>query len=87
MSYVKRAGGGKRDASEAKIVEALQKVGARVWRIGGTGNPDLLVLFRGVYFVYEVKTGKGKKTANQGDIPWPVITTPAQVLQAIGAVK
>jgi hypothetical protein len=86
MGWRRRAGGGKRDAAEKGIVYALEAVGARVWRIGGTGNPDLLCLFRGAYFVYEVKTGKGKKTVNQGDIPWPVITSPDEALKEIGAV-
>lgn len=87
MSFRKRAGGGKRDTAEKAIVDALEAVGARVWRLGGTGNPDLLVLFRARYTPLEVKTEKGRTTANQTNIPWPLVRLPEQALHAIGAIR
>ncbi len=84
MGWRRRAGGGKRDASEPAIVAALQAAGAQCWRIGGTGNPDLLVRFRGQLAAFEVKTGKAKETANQGE--WPIIRTAQEALEAVGAV-
>lgn len=83
MSWRRRAGGGKRDLSEKPIVEALEAAGARVWRIGGTGNPDLLVRYRGRYVPLEVKTGKGRMTENQDDIPWPIVRSPEEALAEI----
>lgn len=86
MSWRRRAGGYKRDIAERPIVDALEGVGARTWLLQGKGCPDLLVLFRGVYTPLEIKTGKGKRTANQQDIPWSVVTTPDEALKTIGAV-
>ncbi len=86
MSYRRRAGGGKRDTAEAEIVAALEAVGARVWRLGGTGNPDLLCLRAGIYVPLEVKGTKGRLTPNQATIPWRVVTTPSEALAAIGIV-
>lgn len=85
MGYRRRAGGGKRDLAEKAIVEALQAVGAQVWRIGGTGNPDLLIRFRGRYEVCEVKTGIGTRTSAQADIPWPIVRTPEGALGLVRA--
>lgn len=75
----------KRDISEGPIVEALEGVGAEVWKVSGTGLPDLLVRFRGVLYAGEVKTGKSKLRATQGD--FPVWRTVHDALQAIGAVR
>jgi hypothetical protein len=86
MSRKQRAGGGKRDTAEQPIREALEAVGARTWQLGGTGNPDLLVLYRGRYYVGEAKTGRGRRTRNQTDIPWPVWRVPLDALITIGAV-
>jgi hypothetical protein len=86
MSFRKRAGGGRRDTAEQAIVDALEAVGARVWRLGGTANPDLLVLFRGRYTPLEVKTEKGRTTVNQANIPWPLVRLPEQALREIGAI-
>ncbi len=87
MSYRRRAGGGKRDTAEAEIVAALEAVGARVWRLGGTGNPDLLTLRAGIYVPLEVKTAKGGLTPNQQSIPWSVVRSVDEALRAIGAGK
>lgn len=86
MSWRKRAGGYKRDIAEPSIIEALERVGARCWRLNGKGCPDILVLFHGVFFPAEVKTGKRKPTENQDDIPWPIWRTPEEALAGIGAL-
>ena len=87
MGWRRRAGGGKRDSAEQPIADALTAVGASVFKIGGTGNPDLLVGFRGVWTPMEVKTGKGKRTKNQQAITWPIVTTPDEALREIGALR
>ena len=83
MSYKRRAGGGKRDTAEKPIVEALRKIGVECWRIGGTGNPDVLTRWHGRYLPLEIKTGKGRLTANQGDIPWPVVRTIDEAIREV----
>ena len=51
------------DANQASIVEALEKIGCKVYDID---KPvDLLVEFRGVWIVLEVKTKKGKLEDSQ----------------------
>lgn len=85
MGWRRRAGGGKRDTAEKPILDALRDVGAEFWQIGGTGNPDVLVRFRGQLYAGEVKTGKGAETENQG--AFPIWRTPDDVLKAIGAVN
>ena len=84
MGWRRRAGGGKRDAAEKGIVDALQAVGAQTWQLSGTGNPDVLVLFQGTYYVAEVKTGKGRMRPAQADIPWPIWRTSEEALAGIG---
>lgn len=85
MSFRRRAGGGKRDAIEAELIQALQAVGVRCWRLGGTGNADVLTLYRGRYLPLEVKSGRaGRLTRNQTDIPWPVVESVDAAFQAVG---
>lgn len=84
VSFRRRAGGGRRDTVEASIVEALEAYGVRVWRLGGTGNPDLLTLYRSRFLPLEVKGKTGTLTANQQDIPWPVVRTPEEALALFG---
>jgi hypothetical protein len=74
----------KRDATEPAIVQALEAVGAEVWKVSGKGLPDLLVRFRGVLYAGEVKTEKGRLRASQG--AFPVWRTVDQALEAIGAM-
>jgi len=83
MSYRRRAGGGKRDTAEGPIVAALRQIGVECWHIGGTGNPDVLTRFRGRYLPLEIKTGKGQRTANQADIPWPVVRTIDEAIREV----
>ena len=57
---------GKRDANEAEIVAALQRVGATVERITtGGGVPDLLVGYWRKNYLMEVKQGKNKLNIEQ----------------------
>lgn len=50
---------GRRDANQARIVQALRDVGASVAITAGAGNglPDLLCGWRGETFLLEVKDG------------------------------
>jgi hypothetical protein len=84
MAYRRRAGGGKRDLAEKPILAALARVGAEYWQVGGQGNPDVLVRFRGQLYAAEVKTGTAKETANQG--AFPIWRSVDDALHAIGAV-
>jgi ribosomal protein L16/L10AE len=56
----------RRDANEPAIVQALEAVGAEVWRLSGTGIPDLLVWHvRCGVLLMEVKTKSGTLTDAQ----------------------
>ena len=86
-----------RDANEAGIIAALQKAGAGVKKLNdpkASGTPDLLVGFRGVNFLLEVKGSKGNFSQEQRWFRdwWPgrkpvVVRTPREALVAIGAVS
>ena len=56
MSFYKRAGGGRRDASEPEVILAFETGGASVQQLTGKDVPDLLVGYRGVNHAVEVKT-------------------------------
>lgn len=58
----------RRDANHNEIVEGLQRVGASVLTLtsaSGTGVPDLLVGFRRVNYLLEIKDGKKRKSERQ----------------------
>lgn len=55
----------KRDENEKDIIDALQRMGAEVYRLSASGLPDLLVGWRGINYLVEVKQNKGKHTAEQ----------------------
>jgi Holliday junction resolvase len=81
----------KRDLNEKPIVDALRKVGASVIRISEKGAPDLLVFYRGVVSLLEVKGRLGTATAAQDATKaqgWPVVTvrTVDDGLRAVGAI-
>lgn len=50
------------DRNHQAIVEALRQVGCEVLSLArvGSGAPDLLVLFRGQLYLFEVKMGREK---------------------------
>ena len=50
----------RRDKNEKPIVKALRQVGASVEYLTGTGIPDLLVGYRGVTYLIEIKGEHGK---------------------------
>ncbi len=51
----------RRDEGEEPIVATLRQCGALVIRLNGEDLPDLLVLFRGVTFLLEVKSPPGPR--------------------------
>lgn len=85
------------DANQAAIVDALRKLGALVHstaRLGG-GFPDLVVLWRGVVLLVEVKDGRKPPSARKltpdelafRDLGWPVhvVESVEQALQLLAA--
>ncbi len=77
----------RRDANQAQIVSELRQIpGIKVWDIAmlgdGTVPGDILVNYRGKWFVFEVKTEEGRLTQMQvenRDIV-PVVRTTADIL-------
>lgn len=55
------------DDNQAEIVKALRQVGAKVQSLAPIGNgcPDLLVAFRQVNFLFEVKDGSKPPSARK----------------------
>ena len=55
------------DSTQGKIVEALEKCGASIWKTDSRrkGVPDLVVGVRHRNFLLEVKSEKGKLTPDQ----------------------
>jgi len=58
---------GRIDTTQTEIVRALRGIGAFVQSLADVGNgcPDLLVSFRGKWFVFEVKSPSGKLTPDE----------------------
>lgn len=84
MTFYRGGAKKRRDANEKAIVEALEALGAQVWRISGFGLPDLLCARQGRFYALEIKTAKGAKTKAQADIPWPIVRSVAEALEALG---
>ena len=63
MSLNRRAA--KRDDNEGEIIAGLIAAGCTVKQISLEGFPDLIVGRHGVNYLLEVKTAKGKLTAEQ----------------------
>lgn len=89
----------RRDANEEAIVAVLKRVGATVEflhpapRRGRSGLPDLLVGFRGINILLEVKTPTGQVDDDQAawHLRWRggpvhVVRTEVEALRAIGAL-
>ena len=55
------------DANQTEIVKALRQVGASVQSLASTGKgcPDLLIGFRGVNWLLEIKDGQKVKSARK----------------------
>lgn len=86
----------KRDANEPAIVDALRAAGAYVWRISEKDVCDLLVIFRGVTHLLEVKVPKGTVKSGQETFiaAWneaggsaAIVRTEEEALAAIGALE
>jgi hypothetical protein len=60
----------KRDGNEGAIVAALREAGATVEMLSVTNAPDLLVGFRGINYLIEVKMPKKKLKRGQHDWFW-----------------
>ena len=79
-----------RDANEKEIVEALRAVGAKVLHLD---DVDLLVGFRGVNYLLEIKTAKGRLNKKQEKFfrGWVgqvnIVRTVDQALGLIGAIN
>lgn len=83
------------DANQTQVVSALRAAGASVQSLApiGKGCPDLLVAFRGVMSLLEVKHGKGK--TNDLQTKWHaewkatvhVVYGAEDALKAIGAIQ
>ncbi len=83
------------DKNQGEIVAALRAVGATVSSLHqiGDGIPDLLVGFRCVNYLLEVKTSAGTLTKDQ--VKWhdkwrgqkAVVRTPHEALLLIGALR
>jgi hypothetical protein len=83
------------DANQKEIVAALRKAGANVMILAGQGGgvPDLLVQFRDVLYLLEVKDGSKKPSAQaltpdqkRSKAIWrfSVVTNIPEAYQAIG---
>lgn len=79
------------DRNQAEIVDALRSIGAsvRTLHFAGKGCPDLIVGFRSRNFLLEVKTERGKLSAEQRDFhqSWrghvAVVRSPREAVEAI----
>ena len=84
----------RRDQNEPIIIEALERVGAVVVQLSIRDVPDLLVGFRGVTTLLEVKSARGDLSQGQADwlLAWKggparVVWNVRDALEAIGAIK
>ena len=57
----------RRDLSEAEIVGTLGAYGAQCWPLSAKGYPDLLVAYRGHWYLIECKTKKEGLSKDQQD--------------------
>ena len=84
---------GKRDLNEGDIKKALIAVGAAIVPLSIKGVPDLLVGFRGINYLLEIKGDDGKLTDDEFTFfeIWEgqccVVRTPEEALKAIGAIN
>jgi len=83
------------DTNQTEIVDALRAVGAVVTSIHrhGYGVPDILVSYRGVWYLMEIKTTTGKLTPAENEFierhhnaTVNVVRYVDDALEAIGAI-
>lgn len=92
---------GKTDDNQTAIVDALRRVGACVQSLAsvGDGCPDLLIAYRGAWFIAEVKNGAlspSRQALTDDEIFWHdrfgsrapvhVVTSIEDALRMIGAL-
>lgn len=88
------------DANQDEVVKALRAVGASVQSLAATGKgcPDLLVGFRGVNYLMEVKDGKktpSEQRLTDDQVVWhknwlgtvQVVNSSEKALRILGVVK
>ena len=82
----------RRDLNERRIVAALEKAGAMIYRLSAPGLPDLLVGHRKRWLLLEVKGPRGKLeplqhqfhlTAACLGLPCHVVSTEEQALEIL----
>ena len=83
------------DGNQSDIVDALRDVGATVEILSSVGKdfPDVIVGFRGVNYLFEIKMPEGK--LSDGQIEWhhswqgqaAVVRNRDEVLWEIGAIE
>lgn len=81
----------RRDANEASIVDALEEIGVKVYRLSEVGLPDLLTYHhREGLRLIEVKMPGGKLTAPQETtrrfLPIAIVESTAEALALFGVV-
>ena len=89
----------KADANQPEIIAALRKAGASVQALHtvGQGCPDIVVGFRGVNWLLEIKDGSlahSRRVLTSSELSWHrawegqvrTVCTPADALAAIGAL-
>jgi len=89
----------RKDANHSAIVKSLQATGALVYDTAGVGGgfPDLMVSFRGVIRLLEIKDGNKPKSARkltkqEADffLVWSehvhIVNNETEALQSIGAI-
>lgn len=86
-----------RDANESVIIDRLRAVGATVQQLNEKGTPDLLVGFRGVNHLLEVKNpeskfsirggirSKGRGTLRATQVQWFAAWKGAPVVEVINS--
>ncbi len=84
---MKRAG--RKDQTQAAIVQALRSIGVVVLILNQEGIPDLLTYHRGVWLPIEVKNGpRGHLTQAQNDLwdvaPFQIVSSVSQALYLFG---
>ena len=86
----------RRDAAEPEIVKALRAVGALVKHLNDPDIGDLLIAYRGKWYVAEVKTGNAKRRPGQikfatdaegAGVSTPVLRSVDDALQMIQGAK
>lgn len=88
------------DRNQPEIVKALRKVGASVQSLAelGRGVPDLLVAYKGVWYLMEVKDGlqpESRRRLTEDEQNWhdsvrakvSIVKSVDEALAVIGAVK